>query len=130
MRLLSTFTLLIALAATVVLAGPYGEAEAQERSDKLTLFIVDRESISSDQSTIDLVNSLLGLMFQLKEGQPFAVMFGDDLSEVYGPLDTGAEDFTEMRRSIEEKLASPPPGEPLTWSQRWLRCTTISKVCS
>ena len=113
MRLLSTFILLIALAATVVLAGPYGEAEAQERSDKLTLFIVDRESISSDQATIDLVNSLLGLMFQMKEGQPFAVMFGDDLSEVYGPLDTGAEDFTEMRRSIEEKLASPPPGEPL-----------------
>ena len=113
MRLLSTFTLLIALAATVVLAGPYGEAEAQERSDKLTLFIVDRESISSDQATIDLVNSLLGLMFQLKEGQPFAVMFGDDLSEVYGPLDTGAEDFPEMRRSIEEKMASPPPGEPL-----------------
>ena len=113
MRLLSTFILLIALAATVVLAGPHGEAEAQERSDKLTLFILDRQSISSDQSTIDLVNSLLGLMFQLKEGQPFAIMFGDDLSEVYGPLDTGAEDFTEMRRSIEEKLASPPPGEPL-----------------
>lgn len=113
MRLLSTFILLIALTLSVFLSGFSDEAEAQERSDALTLLIVDRQAISSDRSTIDLVNSLLGLMFSLKEGQPFALVFGDDLSRVYGPLDTNTDDFIELRRAVEQKLASPPPAEPL-----------------
>ena len=113
MRFLSIFILLIALTLSVVLSGSSGEAEAQGQSDALTLLVVDRQAISSDESTVDLVNSLLGLMFRLKEGQPFAVVFGDDFSTVYGPLDTNANDFIQLRRSIEQKLASPPPIEPL-----------------
>ena len=113
MRFLSIFILLIALTLSVVLSGSSGEAEAQGQSDALTLLVVDRQAISSDESTVDLVNSLLGLMFRLKEGQPFAVVFGDDFSTVYGPLDTNANDFIQLRRSIEQKLASPPPTEPL-----------------
>ncbi len=113
MRLLSTFILLVALTLSVFISGFSDEAEAQERSDALTLLIVDRHAISSDRSTIDLVNSLLGLMFSLKEGQPFALVFGDDLSRVYGPLDTDTDDFIEMRQAVEQKLASPPPAEPL-----------------
>ena len=75
--------------------------------------MIDRQAISSNQSTVDLVNSLLGLMFRLKEGQTFAFVFGDDLSRVYGPTDSDAEDFTQVRRSIEAQLSSPPPSEPL-----------------
>ena len=98
---------------SVVLSGSPGDAEAQGQSDSLTILVLDRHAISSDQSTVDLVNSLLGLMFRLKEGQPFAVVFGDDLSRVYGPLETNTEEFIQLRRTVEEKLASPPPTEPL-----------------
>ena len=77
------------------------------------MLVLDRQALSSNQSTVDLVNSLLGLMFRLKEGQPFALVFGDDLSTVYGPLESNTEEFIQMRRSIEQKLASPPPAEPL-----------------
>ena len=113
MRFLSILILLIALSLSVVLAGSSGEAEAQERPDSLTFFVIDRQAISSNQSTVDLVNSLLGLMFRLKEGQTFAFVFGDDFSRVYGPTDSDAEDFTQVRRSIEAQLSSPPPSEPL-----------------
>ena len=113
MRLLSIFILLVALTLSVFLAGSSGEAEAQEQSDRLTMLVLDRQALSSNQSTVDLVNSLLGLMFRLKEGQPFALVFGDDLSTVYGPLESNTEEFIQMRRSIEQKLASPPPAEPL-----------------
>ncbi len=113
MRLLSIFILLVTLAMSAVLSGSPGDAEAQGQSDRLTILVLDRHTISSDQSTVDLVNSLLGLMFHLKEGEPFAVVFGDDLSRVYGPLETNTEDFIQLRRTVEEKLASPPPAEPL-----------------
>ena len=113
MRLLSIFILLVALAMSAVLSGSPGDAEAQGQSDRLTILVLDRHAISSDQSTVDLVNSLLGLMFHLKEGEPFAVVFGDDLSRVYGPLETNTEEFIQLRRTVEEKLASPPPAEPL-----------------
>ena len=98
---------------SAVLSGSPGDAEAQGQSDRLTILVLDRHAISSDQSTVDLVNSLLGLMFHLKEGEPFAVVFGDDLSRVYGPLETNTEEFIQLRRTVEEKLASPPPAEPL-----------------
>ena len=75
--------------------------------------MIDRHELSSDQSKVDLVNSLLGLMFRLKEGQPFAFVFGDDFSNVYGPTDTNAEGFVQLRRAVEQKLASAPPSEPL-----------------
>ena len=113
MRLLSIFILLVTLAMSAVLSGSPGDAEAQGQSDRLTILVLDRHAISSDQSTVDLVNSLLGLMFHLKEGEPFAVVFGDDLSRVYGPLETNTEEFIQLRRTVEEKLASPPPAEPL-----------------
>ena len=113
MRLLSLFILLVALAMPAVLSGSPGDAEAQGQSDRLTILVLDRHAISSDQSTVDLVNSLLGLMFHLKEGEPFAVVFGDDLSRVYGPIETNTEEFIQLRRTVEEKLASPPPAEPL-----------------
>ena len=113
MRLLSIFILLVTLAMSAVLSGSPGDAEAQGQSDRLTILVLDRHTISSDQSTVDLVNSLLGLMFHLKEGEPFALVFGDDLSRVYGPLETNTEDFIQLRRTVEEKLASPPPAEPL-----------------
>ena len=98
---------------SAVLSGSPGDAEAQGQSDRLTILVLDRHAISSDQSTVDLVNSLLGLMFHLKEGEPFAVVFGDDLSRVYGPLETNTEEFIQLRRTVEEKLTSPPPAEPL-----------------
>ena len=113
MRFLSILIILIALSMSVALPGSSGEAEAQGQSDSLTFFILDRQAISSDQSKVDLVNSLLGLMFRLKEGQPFALVFADDFSKVYGPMDTDAEGFIQLRRAIEEGLASPPPTEPL-----------------
>ena len=113
MRLLSIFILLVTLTVSAVLSGFPGDAEAQGQSDRLTILVLDRHAISSDQSTVDLVNSLLGLMFHLKEGEPFAVVFGDDLSRVYGPLETNTEEFIQLRRTVEEKLASPPPAEPL-----------------
>ncbi len=113
MRLLSIFILLVTLTMSAVLSGSPGDAEAQGQSDRLTILVLDRHTISSDQSTVDLVNSLLGLMFHLKEGEPFAVVFGDDLSRVYGPLETNTEEFIQLRRTVEEKLASPPPAEPL-----------------
>ncbi len=113
MRLLSIFILLVTLTVSAVLSGFPDDAEAQGQSDRLTILVLDRHAISSDQSTVDLVNSLLGLMFHLKEGEPFAVVFGDDLSRVYGPLETNTEEFIQLRRTVEEKLASPPPAEPL-----------------
>ena len=113
MRFLSILILMVALTLTVTLTGPSGHAEAQGQADKLTFFVIDRHEISSDQSKIDLVNSLLGLMFRLKEGQPFAFVFGDDFSNVYGPTDTNAEGFVQLRRAVEQKLASSPPSEPL-----------------
>ena len=113
MRFLSIPILIVALTLTVTLSGSSGQVEAQSQSDKLAFLVIDRHEISSDQSKVDLVNSLLGLMFRLKEGQPFAFVFGDDFSNVYGPTDTNAEGFVQLRRAVEQKLASSPPSEPL-----------------
>ena len=113
MRFLSILILLVALTLTVTLSGSSGQAEAQVQSDNLTFLVIDRHEISSDQSKVDLVNSLLGLMFRLKEGQPFAFVFGDDFSNIYGPTDADAQGFVQLRRAVEQKLASPPPSEPL-----------------
>lgn len=113
MRFLSTLILLVALALAVTLSGSSSPAEAQGQANKLTFFVIDRHEISSDQSKVDLANSLLGLMFRLKEGQPFAFVFGDDFTNVYGPTDTNSEGFVQMRRAVEQKLASSPPSEPL-----------------
>ncbi len=113
MRFLSILILLVALTLTVTLSSSSGQAEAQSQADELTFFVIDRHEISSDQSKVDLVNSLLGLMFRLKEGQPFAFVFGDDFTNVYGPTDTNAEGFIQLRRAVEQRLAASPPPEPL-----------------
>ena len=113
MRILSKLILVVAVAASIVLSGTPGQTHAQQQSDKLTVLILDRQSISSDKTTIDLVKSLLGLMFRLKEGQPFVFIFSDDISETYGPLETDAEAFRHLRTTVEALIEAPPPAEAL-----------------
>ena len=113
MRISSRLIFFVAVAVAILLSTSPNWAEAQTHSDKLTVLIFDRQSISSNVAGQELVNSLLGLLFRLKEGQPFVFIFSDDLADVRGPLETDAEAFRHLRRSVEETIASLPPEEPL-----------------
>ena len=61
---------------------------------------IDRYSISSGDANYQLVNTFLGLLCNLKEGEPVAFVFTDDLSDTYGPLYGDADDSAELRSQV------------------------------
>ncbi|MCH7802087.1 MAG: hypothetical protein IIC24_11180, partial [Chloroflexi bacterium] len=79
-------------------------AQAQAPSDRLTVLILDRQSIQGKQEHIDLVNSFMGLFFKLKEGQPFVFIQLDDPTTSLGPVETDREDFADVRAQVDEML--------------------------
>ncbi len=112
MRMFRIYITLIALMliASVVLLAPGANAQAQEPFRKLTIVVIDRSSISGDAEeaeNVDLLHTLLGLLFQLKDGQPFAFVFTDDLKTLYGPMDMDAAAFSELREQIDDFIDKP-----------------------
>ena len=100
--------LLLAVFAGLAAANSGARAEAQAPSDRLTVLIIDRESIQESQEDIDLISSFLALFFKLKEGQPFVFLPLDDPEATIGPIETDAEGFVDRRWQLDTMLANPP----------------------
>lgn len=97
--------LLLIIAITVGKSIAVGGAEANPRIDKVTVLVFDLQSIASDSEAIGMVESAMGLMFQLKEGQPFIFVFDDEFTDVAGPMATDAEPFPQLLREVERRLS-------------------------
>ena len=110
-------SLIFTVLATVVLLAlgsvPSRTAEAQQFLDKLTVVAIDRYSISSGDANDQLVNTFLGLLFNLKEDEPVVIVFTDDLSDTYGPLYGNADDSAELRSQVSAAVGSGSPSAPV-----------------
>jgi hypothetical protein len=96
--------LLLAVFAGLAAANSGARAEAQVPSDRLSVLIFDRESFQNSPEDRDIVNSLLTLIFKLKEGQPFAFAPLDDPAATIGPIETDADDFEDRRHQLDVML--------------------------
>ena len=113
MRTSQTRLVLATVVALIALAASATGIVAQERPDRLTVIAIDRETISSDSASIELVKSLLGLLFHLKDGQAFQFVFTDDPTTLYGPLDAGDDGFTDLLAQLEGDIELPAQSEAL-----------------
>ncbi len=103
-KTLLSISILVALVLWV--GGSFGgHAQAQQPSDKITVLILDRTSFDGAQADSDLINSFLGLIFKLKEGQPFAFVALDDPTAILGPIETDSIQFPAFRRELDLMLA-------------------------
>ena len=109
MRALYRVVLLAAAAALLIMAVGGGGAEAQPRSDRVTVLAFDLKSLSSDAATVEMAKSAMGLLFQLKDGQPFIFVFDDEFTDVAGPMATTDDLFPQLVGEVEAQLASTPP---------------------
>ena len=105
-------TLAIVAVLLVIVTGA-GGISAQAPSDKLTVVLIDGQSVAADPALDELVHSLLELLYHLKEGQEFAFVFTDDPATVYGPVETDAREFQDIHAEVEAKIASPADPTPL-----------------
>ncbi len=113
MRTSYKLMLLAAFAVLIAALTPTGSARAQGLPDRLTVVMIDRESISRDSASLDLARSVIGLLLHLKEGQAFTFVFTDDLENTIGPMETDADGFRDLRASVETDMASAPPSGAL-----------------
>ncbi|HAL46569.1 MAG TPA: hypothetical protein DCP37_02320, partial [Dehalococcoidia bacterium] len=103
-KTLLSISILVALVLWV--GGSFGShAQAQQPSDKITVLIFDRASFDGAQADSDLINSFLGLIFKLKEGQPFAFVALDDPFATLGPIETDSVEFPAVRRELDVMLS-------------------------
>ena len=78
------FLFAVAAALFAMTAVQVGGAEAQTPSDKVTVLALDTQSLTSDKATAELTMSAVGLLLQLKKGQPFMFVFDDEFTDVAG----------------------------------------------
>ncbi len=96
----------ILVAVAVWAGGGFGhQAQAQQPSDQVTVLIFDRDSLNGSLVDTDLINSFLGLIFKLKEGQPFTFVAIDDPLGAIGPVETDSMEFSDFRRELDVMLA-------------------------
>ena len=116
MRALYRVSLLAATAALLLMMIAMvraGGADAQPRSDRVAVIVLDLHSLAADEATADLARSAIGLLLQLKAGQPFVFAFDDEFADVAGPMATTAEPFPQLLEEVEGRLGAPPPDTPL-----------------
>ena len=106
------FTILAAV-ALLALGVTTQEIKAQQSFDKLTIVAIDRYLISSGDANDQLVNTFLGLLANLKEGETIGFVFTDDPGEVYGPLDTDADGFAELQSQVIAAVGSGSASVPV-----------------
>ena len=102
-------SLIFTILAMVILLAPVltvQAARAQQTSDRLTLVAIDRYSISSGDANHQLLDTFLGLLVNLKDGERLAFAFTDDMSDIYGPLDTDAAGFAELQSQALSAIGS------------------------
>ncbi len=107
------FTVLATVALLALGSVSSRTAEAQQSFDKLTVVAIDRYSISSGDANDQLVNTFLGLLCNLKEGEPVVFVFTDDLSDTYGPLYGNADDSAELRSQVSAAVGSGSASAPV-----------------
>lgn len=107
-------SVLAAAVVLLVLVAGGTDIEAQQRGERLVVVMIDDQSIAADQASSALVKSLLGLLYHLKEGQLFTFVFIDDPTSVYGPMETNASEFLDLKAQIEAQIAplDESPAEP------------------
>ena len=96
----------LAVVALLALSVTAQQARAQQFSDRLTIVAIDRYSISAGDANDQLVKTFLGLLANLKEGEPVGFVFTDDLTEVHGPLDPGADGFAELQSQVSAAVGT------------------------
>ena len=107
------FTVLATVALLALGSVSSRTVEAQQSFDKLTVVAIDRYSISSGDANDQLVNTFLGLLCNLKEGEPVVFVFTDDLSDTYGPLYGNADDSAELRSQVSAAVGSGSASAPV-----------------
>ena len=112
MRKSLIFTVL-AVVTLLALGATTQDVRAQQTSDRLTIVAIDRYSISSGDANAQLVNTFLGLLVKLKEGEPLAFVFMDDLARIYGPLETDADGFADLQSQVRAAVGSGSAATPV-----------------
>ncbi len=104
-----------ALVAVVLLAvGVTAQTvRAQRALDSLTLVVIDRSSITSGDMNDQLVNTFLGLLADLKNGEPIAFAFADNEAKIYGPADANAAGFAKLQSEVSAAVGSGSASEPV-----------------
>ena len=84
------------------------QARAQQTSDRVVFVAVDRDAIGGDEANARLVETFLGILASLEEGESFSFAFMDDLDTVHGPLETDADGFANLYAEFVSGLAVEP----------------------
>ncbi len=109
-------SLKLTVLAAVILAALSVTAQgirAQQAPDRLTIVVIDRYAISPGDANSRLVNTFLGLVASLEEGETLAFAFLDDLDTLYGPLQTAADGFAELQARVQNELGSGSASAPI-----------------
>ena len=86
---------------------------AQRVLDSLTLVVIDRSSITSGDMNDQLVNTFLGLLADLKDGEPIAFAFADNEAKIYGPVESNAAGFAKLQSEVRAAVGSGSASEPV-----------------
>ena len=84
------------------------QARAQQTSDRVVFVAVDRDAIGGDEANARLVETFLGILASLEEGESFSFAFMDDMDAVHGPLETDADGFANLYAEFVSGLAVEP----------------------
>ena len=87
--------------------------KAQQSLDRLTIVAIDRYSISSGDANDRLVNTFVGLLASLREGDPMAFVFTDELDRFYGPLESDADGFAELLSQVSGDIGAGAASAPI-----------------
>ena len=100
--------IVLGLAILLALGIQSQEARAQQTSDRVVFVAVDRDAIGGDEANARLVETFLGLLASMEEGESFSFAFMDDLDAVHGPLETDADGFANLYAEFVSGLAVEP----------------------
>ena len=105
MSTLKPATLLIVI-ITLVAVGSQHALAAEPGAAPLVVILADRDAVAESDGGIDLIDSFVGLVSTLREGQQFAFVGADQPAEVLGPVVAGKSEFRSFHQEIFARITS------------------------
>jgi hypothetical protein len=105
MSTLKPAALLIAIIALVAV-GSQQKVAAEPGEVPLVVILADRDAVVESDGGFDLIDSFVGLVSTLREGQQFVFVSADRPGEVLGPVVAGTPEFRAFHQEIFARMAS------------------------
>jgi len=96
------------MAIMILIIGVLSQATPARADSEETLFLilVDRHAVGQSEGGLSLVESFVGLVSTLREGQQVAFVMAEAPADAYGPVEAGSAEFKAVHKEFMSALAS------------------------